>query len=98
MTLTASLDSVTYRVKGEEPVTCDGPGTPYRRISSNIGKSSPDCGFRFTKTGSKSIEATANWVIQWSVNGQQGSLEMPQSRTKAVEVRELHSVNVDPPG
>ncbi|MFX4271350.1 hypothetical protein ACQBAR_12140 [Propionibacteriaceae bacterium Y1685] len=95
--LTATLASITYKVEGEEPVTCKGPGTPYKRAKSYIGKKSPDCGFTFTTKGDKNIVATANWAIEWTVNGQQGTLTMPQVSSRTVEVGELHAVNVDPP-
>lgn len=53
--LTASLASITYRVKGEDAITCKGAGTPYVRSEGNVGKQSPDCGFRFTAKGKKTL-------------------------------------------
>lgn len=95
--LKARFASVTYQVQGEDAVTCTGSGTPYRRIPSNYGKRSPDCGFQFTSKGSKVITATANWVIEWTVNGQRGTLTLPRTASRAVEVGELQALNVDPP-
>ncbi|MDN5725830.1 MAG: hypothetical protein L0G99_07865 [Propionibacteriales bacterium] len=95
--LKASLASVTFKTSGEDPLTCTGAGTPYVRTRSNEGKKSPDCGLTFTTKGEKTITATLQWNIQWTVNGQSGTVPMAQTVGRTVEVGELQAVNVDPP-
>ncbi|MFX4273705.1 hypothetical protein ACQBAR_03765 [Propionibacteriaceae bacterium Y1685] len=94
--LSATLESTTFS-DGVSKTACQGAGTVYRRVQSNIGRPSPSCGMRFSEKGTKTITATAHWVVHWEIDGETGELDMPQTARRQVDVRELQSVNVEPP-
>lgn len=95
VSLRAELTRLTYRTSSGKTIQCDGPGTPYRRLQSYIGKSSPDCGLTFTHVGEDRIEAVAEWTVYWTAGGESGTLPMALNDSRDVVVGELHSVNVE---
>lgn len=90
---TASAGSVTVTADGEldqivwdlgtaeiEPITCDGPGTPYKNQPID---QEPDCGLAdgYHRDGEYTITATSEWDISWEGGGMEGTatLELEDS-------------------
>ncbi|WP_415954405.1 ATP/GTP-binding protein [Streptomyces sp. KLOTTS4A1] len=100
VTATAKVSSIAWDLgDGSEPVTCNGPGTPYK--TSYGMATSPDCGHRFTKAssdaagGTFTVTATATWTVDWEVvgGGETGQLTEVFDSQVPVTVLESQAVN-----
>ncbi|MCM2430963.1 hypothetical protein [Streptomyces sp. RKAG337] len=78
VTATANVKKIVYSMGDGGGVTCTSAGTPYKE--SYGGNTSPDCGYRYTKTsGGKSgnafsVSAVTTWTVHWAGGGQQGDI------------------------
>ncbi|MEU6405353.1 hypothetical protein [Streptomyces sp. NPDC046985] len=78
VTATANVKKIVYTMGDGGSVTCTGAGTPYK--ASYGGSSSPDCGYRYTKTSSGrsgntfSVSAVTTWTVHWQGGGQEGDI------------------------
>lgn len=95
LTLTADLQSTTFAMGDGSQVTCTAM-TPFT-ASSKAGSASPTCGHTYTKPslpkGSYTVTATANWLINWSVDGFSGSFPMSYSDSAQLAIGELQALN-----
>jgi hypothetical protein len=93
--LTADLQSTTFTMGDGSQVTCTAM-TPFT-ASSKAGSASPTCGHTYTKPslpkGSYTVTATANWLINWSVDGFSGSFPMSYSDSAQLAIGELQALN-----
>lgn len=93
--LTADLQSTTFAMGDGSQVTCTAM-TPFT-ASSKAGSASPTCGHTYTKPslpkGSYTVTATANWLINWSVDGFSGSFPMSYSDSAQLAIGELQALN-----
>lgn len=64
VTARAVPTQVVWSLGDGQTIVCTSPGTPYEK--SMGWKDSPDCGGRYTKTGSYAITATMTYQVTWS--------------------------------
>lgn len=84
ITAVGRVDRITWNMGDGKEVICHGAGTPY---SDSAGASkSPDCGHTYTKTGTYTVTATVNWVIDWAGMGASGTVT--DTRTDSVQITE----------
>ncbi len=89
VTATARATRIDWSMGDGQTVTCNGPGTPYRRTSGQTH--SPTCGYVYDQSSAGqpgdryTVTATTTWQINWAGNGQSGS--STQSRTSSTRVR-----------
>lgn len=99
VTATARVTKITYEMGDGGSVTCTTAGTPYKK--SYGGKSSPDCGYRYTKVstgkpgGKFTVTATSSWKITWQASTGEGGTLPDEVRTSTTTARvgELQVVN-----
>ncbi|MEU6349959.1 ATP-binding protein [Streptomyces sp. NPDC047072] len=99
VTATARVTKITYSMGDGGSVTCTTAGTPYKK--SYGGKSSPDCGYRYTKVstdqpgGKFTVTATSTWEITWQASTGAGGTLPAEVRTSTTTARvgELQVVN-----
>ena len=99
VTATARVTKITYSMGDGGSVTCTTAGTPYKK--SYGGKSSPDCGYRYSKVstgepgGKFTVTATSTWEITWQASTGQGGTLPAETRTSTTTARvgELQVVN-----
>jgi len=94
VTATANVTSIGWDMgDGHEPITCDGPGTPYE---DRFGKSdSPDCRYRYQQTsadqpdGAYTVTATSHWEVTWTANtGASGIIRLTRTATTQLRIGE----------
>ncbi|MDQ8707513.1 ATP/GTP-binding protein [Streptomyces sp. LHD-70] len=99
-TATAKVTQVVWDMGDGTKVTCQGPGTPYKK--SYGLKTSPDCGHVYTQPstdepgGKYPVNATATWSIEWQVAGggeESGQLTELRTSNVAVTIVESQAVN-----
>ena len=93
--LSARLTSTTFNLGDGSRVTCTAM-TPFT-ASSKAGSASPTCGHVYAKPslpkGSYTVTATANWTVNWSVDGMSGSFPMSYSDSAQLPIGELQALN-----
>jgi hypothetical protein len=90
VTATARVAQVVWDMGDGHRVTCTGPGTPW--TPGHGSGDSPDCGYRYTAPGQRTITATARWRVDWSGGGDTGTLTLDLSGSRTVRVAELRAV------
>ena len=93
--LSARLTSTAFNLGDGSRVTCTSM-TPFT-ASSKAGSASPTCGHVYAKPslpkGSYTVTATANWTVNWSVDGISGSFPMSYSDSARLPIGELQALN-----
>ncbi|MEU2770959.1 ATP/GTP-binding protein [Streptomyces diastaticus] len=94
VTATATVDRLVWTMGDGTSVTCNGPGTPYTK---NQGmKASPTCGHKYEKPGSRTVEVTAHWEVDWEVTSggaDSGTLTTTRSNEVGVALNEAKALN-----
>lgn len=101
ITLTAATTGLWWDTGDGQQIVCSTGGTAFDITywANKPAQDSPDCGWRFTKTGSYTVTAISAWSVEWIGGGESGQILMPStSTTTTVQVGELQSVNVTPEG
>ncbi|WP_331720021.1 ATP/GTP-binding protein [Streptomyces sp. NBC_00147] len=100
VTATAKVKSIVWTMGDGTSVTCNGPGTVYRKSFGM--KQSPDCGHVYKQTsteqpgGKFKVTATATWAVDWQVaggGGETGQLTEVRNAAVAVTIVESQAVN-----
>lgn len=100
---TATVRSLTWNSGDGQTVNC-GAGTQFvvAAWANRAAEDSPTCGFRYqhtSKAGTFTVSATSVWEVRWNGGGQSGTIALPTVTAQTqVQVGELQSVNVIPPG
>ena len=93
--LSATWRSTTFSMGDGSSVSCTAM-TAYS-ASVKAGSPSPTCGHAYTKPslpkGAYTVTATANWVVNWSVDGFSGSFPMSYSDSAQLRIGELQALN-----
>jgi len=93
--LSAELRSTTFAMGDGKTITCAAM-TPYRS-SVKPGTPSPTCGYAYSKpslpTGRYTVTATAQWQVNWSVEGFTGSFPVSYSDSASLPIGELQALN-----
>lgn len=95
-TLSVSLDArvtkIDFLMGDGNTVTCQGLGTKWT-AGTPAGRESPTCGYRYQKPslpkGKYTVTARTHWAIDWSINGQNGTIPYVQAATTQLPVGEL---------
>lgn len=93
--LSATWRSTTFSMGDGSSVTC----TDMTAYSATVkaGSPSPTCGHVYTKPslpkGAYTVTATANWVVNWSVDTFSGSFPMSYSDSAQLPIGELQALN-----
>lgn len=96
VSLTATATALWWDTGDGQQIAC-GMGTPFdiNYWANKPAQDSPDCGWRFTKTGMYTVTAISTWTVEWEGGGESGQIMMPSTSTSTtVQVGELQSVNV----
>ncbi|WP_257005367.1 ATP/GTP-binding protein, partial [Streptomyces albidoflavus] len=94
VTATATVDRLVWTMGDGTSVTCNGPGTPYTKDQGM--KASPTCGHTYEKPGSRTVEVTAHWEIDWEVTSggaDSGTLTTTRSNEVDVALNEAKALN-----
>ena len=51
-------------------------------------RSSPDCGYRYSRQGVYTVRATSYWVVRWAGIGQSGTIPLQFTRSAVITVGE----------
>lgn len=97
ITLTASTGGVWWDAGDGQQTLC-GLGTAFdiNYWYNKPAQDSPDCGWRFTKTGTYTVTAITSWTVEWTGGGESGQIVRPStSASVEVQVNELQSLNVN---
>ena len=86
VTATAKVQRIVWSMGDGSTVTCTTAGTPY---ADRYGKrSSPDCGYTFTRQGTYTVRATSYWIVTWSGIGQTGRIPLNFTRSAVITMGE----------
>ncbi|WP_326771293.1 ATP/GTP-binding protein [Streptomyces sp. NBC_01445] len=99
VTATAKVKSIVWNMGDGTSVTCNGPGTGYRKSFGM--KQSPDCGHVYKQTsdsagGKFKVSATATWAVDWQVaggGGETGHLTEVRNSQVGLTITESQAVN-----
>ncbi|MFG2526089.1 ATP/GTP-binding protein [Streptomyces sp. NPDC048527] len=100
VTATAKVKSIVWNMGDGTSVTCNGPGTLYRKSFGM--KQSPDCGHVYKQTSDSSadgkfnVSATATWAVDWQVaggGGETGQLTEVRNSQVGLTIIESQAVN-----
>lgn len=94
VTATATVDRMVWKMGDGTSVTCNGPGTPYSKDQGM--KASPTCGHKYEKPGSRTVEVTAHWEVDWEVTSggaDSGTLTTTRSNEVEVALNEAKALN-----
>lgn len=100
VTVSARAQSLVWDSGDGQQKAC-GAGTAFDVAywANRPAEDSPTCGWRYTQTGTFTVSATTNWVVEWTGGGESGQIQMPSTTaTTQVQVGELQSVNVSSEG
>ncbi|WP_051467957.1 hypothetical protein [Actinomadura oligospora] len=94
VTMTGAPQRVEWSL-GDATVTCEGPGTPYRR-----GAPPSSCAHEFRRSGSHTVTATALYAVNWTCAGSCDSRggsygTFPASGSTRLTVREIQTLTGD---
>jgi hypothetical protein len=93
VTATAQVTKFQWNMgDGTPPVTCNGPGTPWRPEYADAP--SPTCGHVYAKAsdGRYPITATTTWRVTWAGNGESGVIMLTRSAQSSIRITELQVV------
>ncbi|MFD6243067.1 MULTISPECIES: ATP/GTP-binding protein [Streptomyces] len=82
VTATAKVKRLLWDMGDGTTVTCTGLGTRYTADQGTAA--SPDCGHRYDKPGRHPVEVTAEWEVDWEVDGGGESGTLAETRTGEV--------------
>jgi hypothetical protein len=84
---TAKVDRVVWQMGDGSVVVCRSPGTPYE---DRFGmRSSPDCGYTYSRQGVYTVRATSYWRVTWSGMGQSGVIPLELTRQTRITLGEV---------
>jgi len=86
VTATAKVDRVVWAMGDGSTVACTGPGTAYQ--DSFGKKTSPTCGYTYTRQGTYTVRATSSWTVQWAGVGQSGTIPLNFTQTTNITMGE----------
>jgi len=86
VTATAKVERVVWAMGDGSTVACTGPGTAYQ--DSFGKKSSPTCGYTYTRQGTYTVRATSSWTVQWAGVGQSGTIPLNFTQTTNITMGE----------
>jgi len=93
--LDARVSKIDFFMGDGNTVTCNNAGTKWTR-SVPAGEESPTCGYRYTKPslpkGKYTVTARTHWAIDWSINGQSGTIPYVQAASTELPVGELQAL------
>lgn len=95
-TLSVSLDArvakIDFVMGDGNTVTCSGTDTKWTP-AAKAGQESPTCGYRYSKPSlpkaKYTVTARTHWAIDWSINGQSGTIPYVQTASTQLPVGEL---------
>ena len=87
---TARVERVVWAMGDGEVVVCRKPGIPYEKRFGE--RSSPECGYRYTKQGLYSVRAASYWVVSWRGMGQSGEIRFQLTANTRIAVGELQLI------
>jgi hypothetical protein len=91
VTATARVTAVVWDMGDGGSVTCAGPGTAWTPAMG--AGDSPDCGYRYSGPGLRTITPTTAWQVQWSGGGRSGTMDLQVPGTaRQVDVVERRAV------
>lgn len=83
---TGRVDRVVWAMGNGSTVVCRKPGTRY---ADSYGKrSSPDCGYTYTRQGNYRVRATSYWVVNWAGIGQNGTIPLNFTQSTGITMGE----------
>jgi hypothetical protein len=85
---------------GAAPVSCPGPGRPWRPADGNSAPSAGGCGYRYRSVssgGPVTARLSIRWSVEWTGSGGAGGTlpAMTTSATSSFTVQQLQAVVVD---
>ena len=86
MTATAKVQRVVWAMGDGKTVTCTQRGTPYTDADGK--RSSPDCGYTYTRQGTYTVRATSYWTVTWARIGQSGTIPLDFTRDAVITMGE----------
>ena len=86
VTATAKVQRVVWAMGDGKTVTCTQRGTPY--ADSDGKRSSPDCGYTYTRQGTYTVRATSYWTVTWAGIGQSGTIPLHFTRDAVITMGE----------
>ena len=103
LTMTASPASSDWSMGDGGQMMCLGPGTPYPESGRGVPRSSPDCGYTYSRASSSQpdgtfrVTATTRWKVRWSTTtGLTGSEpDLTSSSSLQVTVSEIQALVTD---
>lgn len=87
----ARAEKVTFTMGDGHAVSC-ATTTPYDRLRTKPGASSPTCGHTYERRGTYAVTATVSWRVDWTADANSGSLLVERSGARTLRVIELESV------
>lgn len=90
VTLTASVESMTWAMGNGDQVRCASEGTPWRPGMGAVP--SPTCGYIYTEQGTYKVTATSHWVARWSGYGRSGAIPLTLSQERTLEIGEIQVI------
>ncbi len=97
VTLTATVDHVTWSLGDGTTLRCRGTGTPYQDAFG--AAPSPTCGHTYRRPstsltgGAYPVSATAVWRVEWTGAGQSGSIPFQITANGTVRIGEAQALN-----
>ena len=97
VTLTATVEHVTWTLGDGTTLRCAGTGTPYQ--DSFGAAPSPTCGHTYRRPstglagGAYPVSATAVWQVDWTGAGQSGSIPFQITANGTVRIGEAQALN-----
>lgn len=74
-------------------LTCTTMSQP-PQIPMSSPTASPDCGHTYTSKGDRTITVSTTWTVTWAALGQSGTVTVPRSSSRQVDVGELNALIV----
>lgn len=74
-------------------MTCTTMSQP-PQIPMSSPTASPDCGHTYTSKGDRTITVSTTWTVTWAALGQSGTVTVPRSSSRQVDVGELNALIV----
>ncbi len=90
VTLTASVESMTWAMGNGDEVRCASKGTEWQRGMGAVR--SPTCGYIYQEQGTYEVSATSHWVARWSGYGRSGAIPLNLSQERTLEVGEIQVI------
>lgn len=89
VTVTAKVSRIEWNMGDGTVVRCNTPGTAFKE---SMGfRDSPDCGHRYSKTGSYNVRATAHWSVTFS-GSYSSSTTVPATSDAQLRIGEYQAI------